>query len=76
MKRSGVLLVVLFCAAATMRGQGLSINLPLVGRVTGGGGTVFATSVDVSNNASSSVRVDFYFDGKDAITGEAASIVG
>jgi hypothetical protein len=62
--------------AATLRADGLSVNLPLVGRVTGAGNTLFATSVDVSNNATSSVRVDFFFDGKDTATTESVSIVG
>jgi len=76
MKRLTILSWILFCVTASVQGQGLSINLPLVGRVIGGGNTLFATSIDVSNNATTSVRADFYFDGKDVTTGETVSIVG
>lgn len=47
--------------------RGLAINLPLVGRVIGGGDTLYRTTVDVSNNTSSQTTVDFYFDGRDNI---------
>jgi len=63
-------------ASAVVVADGLSINIPLVGRVIGGGNTLFATSIDVSNNAATPARVDFYFDGKDVSTGESVSIVG
>lgn len=43
--------------------HGTAVNLPLVGRVTGSGNTLFLTSVDVSNNTAASRQVDFYFDG-------------
>lgn len=76
MKRSAILISILFCTAASVRGQGLSINLPLVGRVVGSGNTLFATAIDVSNNAGTSVRVDFYFDGRDVASGEVVSITG
>jgi len=56
--------------------SGLTVNVPVVGRVTGGGGVLFATAVDVTNNGNASVPVDFYFDGKDATNGQTVSIAG
>jgi hypothetical protein len=45
--------------------SGMTINLPLVGRVVGAGNTLFRTSVDVTNNTTQQTKVDFYFDGRD-----------
>lgn len=45
--------------------RGLSINVPLIGRVTGSGNTLYRTSLDVSNNTAAQTLVDFYFDGRD-----------
>ena len=72
------ILLPLFAVAlsASAFADGLSINVPVVGRVTGGGNVLFLTSLDISNNASSTVAVDFYFDGADAKTGEIVSVSG
>jgi hypothetical protein len=61
---------------ADTRATGLTINVPLVGRVTGAGGVLFATAVDVTNNGGSIVAVDFYFDGRDATNGQTVSVAG
>ena len=45
--------------------NGLSLNVPLVGRVSGGGGVLYRTSLDLSNNRTFQTVVDFYFDGRD-----------
>jgi hypothetical protein len=51
--------------------RGVAINLPIVGRLTGAGNTLFRTAVDISNNSDADVRVDFYLDGQDLGTGAA-----
>jgi hypothetical protein len=78
MLRSRTLLAALatMALASALCADGLTISLPLVGRVVGGGGVLFLTSVDVTNNASTSVPVDFYFDGTDAQNGQTVSIAG
>ena len=40
--------------------DGLGVNVPLVGRLMGGGGTLFITAVDVTNHRTVPARVDFY----------------
>ena len=66
-----VLVVVTF-AVTPLLGQtparGSSINLPLLGRLVGGGNTLFRTALDVSNHSNDSIRVDFYLDGEDLAT--------
>lgn len=64
----------LFVATSALA-QGLSINVPVVGRLTGAGGVLYATAVDITNNANRRVSVDFYFDGRDN-TGRTVSIAG
>ena len=49
--------------------HGSAINVPLVGRLIGGGNTLFRTAVDVTNNTNSPVVIDFYLDGTDGATG-------
>jgi hypothetical protein len=49
----------------THSARGLSINVPLIGRVTGASNTLYRTSLDVSNNTAAQTLVDFYFDGRD-----------
>ena len=56
--------------------DGLTINLPVVGRVTGSNNTLFVTSIDVSNNTPFPAQVDFFFDGVDVVTQEAVVIDG
>jgi hypothetical protein len=55
-------------AVPTARAQGIGINIPVVGRLIGGGNTLFVTSVDVANNTALATQVDFYFDGIDLTT--------
>ncbi len=61
-----------YAAAAS----GLGVSLPLVGRLAGGGGIVYKTAVDVTNNSTAASQVDFYVDGVDASTGAVIGIVG
>lgn len=66
--RTFTTIAVLLLAATHLAAEparGLSINVPVVGRVTGGGNTLFRTSLDVANNTSVPTLVDFYFDGRD-----------
>lgn len=48
--------------------NGLGLNLSIVGRLVGGGNTLFVTSIDISNNTAAATQVDFYFDGIDLVT--------
>jgi hypothetical protein len=56
--------------------SGLGINLPLVARLIGAGPTLYTSSVDVANNSTLSVQVDFYLDGIDIATSAPISKVG
>ena len=47
---------------------GLGVNLPVVGRVIGGGNTLFVSSLDITNASAGATQVDVYFDGLDSIT--------
>jgi hypothetical protein len=47
------------------KASGLGVNLPLVGRLIGGGNTLFITSVDVTNSTTVATQVDFNLDGID-----------
>lgn len=49
--------------------QNEGINVDVIGRLTGGGGVLFKTSLDVSNNTTDATRVDFFAELKDATTG-------
>src|SRR5262249_51320574 len=48
---------------------GLGVNVPLVGRLTGGGNTLYISTVDVTNNSTTDTQVDFYLDGQDLASG-------
>ena len=48
--------------------NGIGVNISIIGRLLGGGNTLFVTSVDVSNNTANATQVDFYFDGVDLVT--------
>ena len=63
-------------SAVAAPANGLGISLPLVGRLTGSGGIVYKTAVDVTNNSPATIQVDFYVDGVDAVTGSPVGIVG
>lgn len=47
---------------------GLLVNLPVVGRLAGGGGVLYTTSVDVSNNSGNSMAVSFTLNAIDLVT--------
>ncbi len=78
MKKKSLLLIVLsllLCgtsfgdlrrARSDAAARGMAVNLPLVGRLTGAGNTLYRTSVDVSNNTGGAAQVDYYFDGRDS----------
>ena len=54
--------------------SGVGIQIDVVGRVIGGGNTLFRTAVDFSNNTNTATQVDFYFDA--AIGGARVEFVG
>ncbi|MGK2857181.1 MAG: hypothetical protein ACSLFQ_08235 [Thermoanaerobaculia bacterium] len=56
--------------------QGLGVNLSIVGRLLGGGSTLFITSVDIANNTAAASQVDFYFDATDLTTQQNIIIDG
>lgn len=58
-----LLLVLTAAPAFAAAANGLGVNLPVVSRVIGGGGTLYVTGIDVSNNNSTNTQVDLYFDG-------------
>src|SRR5688572_15192631 len=65
--------LIVLCAAsdqvhAQSKARGMGISMPLVGRLIGGGNTLFTTAIDVSNNSASSTQVDFLLDGEDLTT--------
>lgn len=73
-----VALIILFASGSPGFAQatGLTINLPLVGRVIGAGNTLFRTAVDISNTTTASSQVDFFFDGTDQSTQERIIVTG
>lgn len=79
-RRVSIALFLLLSASAAADAQttarGIGINLPVVGRLIGGGNTLFRTAVDVSNYTAAATRVDFYFDGQDLATQQSISITG
>jgi hypothetical protein len=56
--------------------DGLGINLPVVGRLNGGGNVVFITAVDVANHSTAAVPIDFYLDGRDFGSGSRVTVRG
>jgi hypothetical protein len=68
-------LLMLFCCLP-LAASGLGINVPVVGRLTGGGNTLFYTSIDITNQMKSAAQVDWYFDGTDSGTGAAIVLTG
>lgn len=77
--RAFLLTMIVLCAPMRVyagAASGLGVSLPLVGHLTGGGGIVYKTAVDVTNNSTTPAQVDFYIDGSDATTGTAIGIVG
>jgi hypothetical protein len=55
---------------------GVGINLPLIGRLVGGGNTLYVTSVDIANNTPHPVQVDFYFDATSLATQQRIAVDG
>lgn len=55
---------------------GLGLNMPLVGRLIGGGGVLYSTALDVTNNPITATQVDFYLDGIEITTGNSIALDG
>jgi hypothetical protein len=55
---------------------GLGVNNPVIGRLSGGGGVLYRTSVDVENNTNTATEVDFFLDATDLTTGAPISVTG
>lgn len=53
--------------------KGLGVNVPVIGRIIGGGGVLFQSSMDVSNNTPTAVQVDAYIDLRDQKDGTSIS---
>lgn len=70
-----VVLLVASHAAAQSVAAGLGVNVPLLGRLTGGGNTLFVSTIDVTNHGAAR-RVDFYVDGVDLATRRSIAING
>ena len=62
--------------ALAAAGCGLGVNLPLVGRIVGAGNTLYISTLDVSNNGTTDVQVDFYLDGQNQTSGAPVSVTG
>ncbi len=60
----------------TAKAIGTGINVPVVGRLIGGGNTLFLTAIDVSNNTTTPTQVDFYLDGQDLTSGTVVALNG
>jgi len=60
--------------AASAPAVGIGDEVDVVGRVVGGGETLFRTAVDVSNNTNTATQVDFYYDV--LVGGVAVELVG
>src|SRR5215472_16825384 len=56
--------------------SGIGSNWPVVGKLTGGGGVNYFTSIDIANNTGTGFAAEFFFDGADVVTGGAISITG
>ncbi len=56
--------------------QNEGMNVDVIGRLTGSGGVLFKTSLDVSNNTTDSTRVDFFAELKDSVNGNFFEVTG
>ncbi len=56
--------------------SGLGVNVPVIGRVIGGGGVLFYTSIDISNNMAAAAQVDYYVDAVDQRKGATIVLTG
>jgi hypothetical protein len=61
---------------ARAQAVGLAVNIPVVGRLLGGGNTLFITAIDVSNNSETAAEVDFYLDGQQIVGGASVVLNG
>jgi hypothetical protein len=57
-------------------GSGLGVIVPVVGRLNGGGGILYATSLDMSNFGPILANTNFQFRGSDVATGAAIVFTG
>lgn len=55
---------------------GIGVIVPVVGRLFGGGGLLYVTSLDVSNFAPTSTTTEFQFRGSDVATGDPITVSG
>ncbi len=76
MKRYVAAFVLFLATAGAATAAGLGVNVPLVGRLSGAGGTLFLTAIDVSNHSEVTSRVTFYLDAINTRTGQPFSVVG
>ena len=66
---SGIVLAAMAAAfvgsgtASAAAARGLTVNVPVVGRLNGAGGILFKTAIDVSNNSGTAAQLDFYLVG-------------
>jgi len=63
-------------ALAASGAVGLEVSIPVIGRLTGSGGILFKTALDVSNNTGTAAEIDFYLDGNDSTTQAPISVTG
>ncbi len=56
--------------------QNEGVNVDVIGRLAGGGGILFKTSLDVSNNTTDATRVDFFAELKDSANGNFFEVTG
>jgi hypothetical protein len=76
MRKAFAVLILAIGFVSSSFGAGLGVSIPLVGRVIGGGNTLFATAVDITNNSNTASAVDFFFTGTDGRTGELVKVIG
>ena len=79
MKTTRLLLLALLLATSPLalaQDAGLGVNLPIVGKLSGGGGVEYKTSITVSNNRSSMLQARFFFDGQNVRTGAPLRVQG
>jgi len=69
------LAILILLAIAPIAQASVGVNVPVVGRVVGGG-VLFLSAVDVTNQSDVKTAVTYYFDGANVRTGEPLSLVG
>lgn len=73
---AAILLVGASDHAQAANARGVGVNVPLVGRIRGGGNTLFLTAIDVTNNTNRAAQVDFYLDGAESSGGASVVVDG